>query len=60
MNDEPKYSFFCDKLSCWRAFGVSFNWDDGIYMGIYFYKYFFGIHKTYVNKKTAKLKRKVL
>lgn len=47
-----KYKFFCDKLSCWRAFGVSLNWDDGIYFGIYFYKYFFGIQKAYTKKHT--------
>jgi len=40
-----RYCFFCDKLSYWRAFGASYNWDDGYYFGIYIYKYFIGIHK---------------
>jgi hypothetical protein len=50
MSEVRKYSFFCDKLSWWRAFGVSVNWDDGVYFGIYFYKYFFGIQKIYVKQ----------
>lgn len=54
-----KYRFFCDKLSSWRAFGVSVNWDDGIYVGIYFYKYFLGIQKAYTRKQNT-VKRKVI
>ena len=54
-----KYRFFCDKLSSLRAFGVSVNCDDGIYVGIYFYKYFLGIQKAYIRKQKT-VKRKVI
>ncbi len=49
-----KYCFFCDKLSQWRSFGVSYNWDDGFYFGIYFYKYFVGICKPYIKQAVVK------
>lgn len=52
-----KYRFFCDKLSHWRALGVSYNWDDGFYLGFYVHKYFIGIHKTWpYEKKEAVVK----
>jgi len=38
-----RFKFFCDKLSYWAALGVSFNWDDGVYFGIYLIKWQIGI-----------------
>jgi len=54
MNKLRKYKFFCDKLSHWRAFGVSYNWDDGYYFGIYIYKYFVGIQKQFIKQAVVK------
>ena len=35
MSKARKYVLFCDKMSHWRSFGVSYNWDDGHYFGFY-------------------------
>ena len=55
-----KYHFFCDKLCDWRAFGVSYNWDDGYYIGIYIYKYFIGIHKPFIRKNWSIYKEAIV
>jgi hypothetical protein len=54
MSKLQNYKFFCDKLSSWRAFGVSFNWDDGHYVGIYLFKIFVGIHKPHIKQAMVK------
>ena len=54
MNKIRKYRFFCDKLSHWRAFGFSYNWDDGYYFGIYIYKYLVGIQKPCIKQAVVK------
>ena len=55
-----KYRFFCDKLSNWRSFGVSYNWDDGYYFGIYIYKYLIGIQKPCIRKDWSFYKEAVV
>ncbi len=57
MSRMPRYRFFCDKLSHWRALGISYHWDDGFYFGFYVHKYFVGICQTWpYEKKEAVVK----
>jgi hypothetical protein len=54
MSKVNKYVLFCDKMSHWRSFGVSYNWDDGHYFGFYVYKYHIGIQRTLVKQAVVK------
>lgn len=54
MSKMRKYYFFYDKLSSWRALGISFNWDDGHYAGIYLFNIFVGICKPYIKQAVVK------
>jgi hypothetical protein len=47
-----RFKFFCDKLSGWIAFGVTLNWDDGVYFGVYIAKWLIGI-QGYTKKQAV-------
>lgn len=38
-----RFNVFCDKLSGWVAFGVTINWDDGVYFGVYIANWLVGL-----------------
>lgn len=40
-----KFKFFCDNLTGWFAIGITFNWDDGIYFGVYIGKRLVGLQR---------------
>lgn len=47
-----RFKFFCDKLSGWVALGITFNWDDGVYFGVYIAKWLIGI-QSYTKKQAV-------
>lgn len=47
-----RFKFFADKLSGWIAFGITFNWDDGVYFGVYIANWLIGI-QSYEKKKAV-------
>lgn len=47
-----RFKFFCNKLSGWIAFGVTLNWDDGVYFGVYIAKWLIGI-QGYTKKQAV-------
>jgi hypothetical protein len=49
-----RFKFYCDKLLCWVALGISFNWDDGVYFGVYLVRWQVGIQ--WYQKKQAVVK----
>lgn len=38
-----RFKFFADRLSGWIAFGITFNWDDGVYFGVYIANWLIGL-----------------
>lgn len=38
-----RFKFFIDKLCGWVAFGVTLNWDDGVYFGVYIANWLVGL-----------------
>jgi len=47
-----RFKFFIDKLSGWVAFGVTLNWDDGVYFGVYIANWLVGL-QSYKTKKAV-------
>jgi len=47
-----KFKFFCDRLVGWMAFGITINWDDGVYFGVYIAKWLIGL-QSYKEKKAV-------
>jgi hypothetical protein len=41
-----KFKPFVNKLSGWFAIGVTFNWDDGIYFGVYIARWLIGLQSV--------------
>jgi len=38
-----RFKFICDRLYGWVALGITFNWDDGVYFGVYIANWLVGL-----------------
>jgi len=38
-----RFKFICDRLSGWVALGITLNWDDGVYFGVYIANWLVGL-----------------
>lgn len=47
-----RFKFFIDQLTGWVAFGITINWDDGVYFGVYIANRLVGL-QFYSTKKAV-------
>ena len=45
-----RFKLFCDRLSDWIAFGITLNWDDGVYFGVYIANWLVGLQSYKIKK----------